>query len=472
MNIKVWSNFSKRINSTKQPTGGTQKTVLLKDETDIERPTFILDTLDFSINYVEAFGHYYFAHCRNLDGHRTAIECDIDLLATYKANIQSYSGLVEYTSSSSRKDITDPRNHPTCENVILQSTVSTGLPLNSEGSYILGVVGTYANGSSGVVQYYSMTKLQMTAFCAEVFQQGGIIDDLIQQFTDSMNAIVSCIWLPFPVLNDGAIGDSNPEKIQIGGHTLNAEGYRIKYRLLGPNTPPVLSITWPMQGTYGKTYLDRTPYTTGSLYLPFVGAVPLDVDALYTCRKMTIDFIIDVITGDIIYDAMYTDDNADYRVSTYTGNVATKVPVSGQSYDAIGLATGAMTLIGGIAATAVTVATGGSAAAVAAGVGAAAGGLGMGAKSCELHSMVNGSASSALGAALGVNISATLITQVPAETNLTGYQAEQGMPYFQTASLSGLSGYVKCANASVECAASESEKQTINGYLNSGFYLE
>ena len=472
MNIKVWSNFSKRINSTKQPTGGTQKTVLLKDETDIERPTFILDTLDFSINYVEAFGHFYFAKCRNLDGHRTAIECDIDLMATYKSNISGYTGFVEYAASSSRKDITDPRNHPTCENVIFQSSVSTGLPLNAEGSYVLGLVGENANGSSGVVQYYSMTKLQMTAFCNEVFQLGGIIDALIDQFTDSMNAIVSCIWLPFPVFSDGSIGETTASQIRIGGHTLTATGHRIKYRLLGPNTAPVLNITWPMEGTYGKTYLDRTPYTTGSLYLPFVGSVPLDVDALYTCRKMTIDFIIDVITGDIIYDAMYTDANADYRVSTYTGNVATKVPVSGQSYDAIGLATGAMTLIGGIAATAVTVATGGTGAALAAGIGAAAGGLGMGAKSCELHSMVNGSASSALGGALGVNISATLITQVPAETNLTGYQAEQGMPYFQTATLSSLSGYIKCANASVDCAAAEDEKQTLNAYLNSGFYLE
>ena len=50
MNIKVWSNFSKRKNSTKQPTGGSTITVTLKDQCSILSPVFILSTLDFTIS--------------------------------------------------------------------------------------------------------------------------------------------------------------------------------------------------------------------------------------------------------------------------------------------------------------------------------------------------------------------------------------------------------------------------------------
>ena len=43
MTITYWTNFSKRINSTKQPTGGTNiTTVALKTPCSVETPVFIL----------------------------------------------------------------------------------------------------------------------------------------------------------------------------------------------------------------------------------------------------------------------------------------------------------------------------------------------------------------------------------------------------------------------------------------------
>ena len=60
MNIYVWSNFTKKRNSTLQPTGGTSKTVHLKEQTSIEKPSFILAEPMPNYNYVQAFGNYYF----------------------------------------------------------------------------------------------------------------------------------------------------------------------------------------------------------------------------------------------------------------------------------------------------------------------------------------------------------------------------------------------------------------------------
>ena len=218
MQIKVWSNFSKRINSTKQPTGGTTVDVVLKDACDIISPTFILSTLDFTINYVEAFGHYYYADVKNLDGNRSEIICNLDHLATFKSNISSYRGLVEYTSSSSDVTITDPRNKPTG---LITSTATaltiSGVSFNTVGGYILGVLSETANGATGVIDYYAMTGVQMSAFCVELYSQN-ILDQIKDQFTNAMDSLVSCIWLPVTGIGGSAVN------IHIGRETMSALG--------------------------------------------------------------------------------------------------------------------------------------------------------------------------------------------------------------------------------------------------------
>ena len=470
MNINVWSNFSKRINSTKQPTVGTQKTVLLKDETDIENPSFILGTTDLTINYVEAFGRYYFAKCKSLDGNRTEIICTPDRLATFKTQIGSYTGFIEYSGLSIATTISDPRNRPTCDVLIKQTNKPLGLPISGNGAYVIGVISDTVNGNSGAVQYYGCTPSQMASLMQEIFHNNGFWSRLQQQFNDTMASIVSCIWLPFTNLAiSGVFGAETA--MQIGDQPCNTQGRPLLYRVLGPTNPYVMTLDYPYAAK-GHTYLDKAPYSSGTLYLPFVGNVPLDIDALFSTRTITIDYDIDVITGDINYRLMYTDANADYHVATYSGNLATKVPVTGSSFDAIGEATGILTSAGGIAATAGAIITGAGAGAVLGAVGAAVGGAGMAVKSLEHHSMIMGGTSSALGAALGIDAIATIFTQVPAESNLTAFQAEQGMPFFRTAQISTQSGFIKCAGASVGIPGSDADKQAVNDYLNTGFFYE
>ena len=56
MQITVFKNFNKKVDSTKRPSGGTViDNVRLKNETGIKNPVFELNTLDFDINYVYAF---------------------------------------------------------------------------------------------------------------------------------------------------------------------------------------------------------------------------------------------------------------------------------------------------------------------------------------------------------------------------------------------------------------------------------
>ena len=94
MNITVWKNFKKRKNSTLQPanTGTTISNVRLKDNCNFENPVFLLNQIDFDINYIQAFGKYYYVESIDiLSADHAAYNCTMDLLASYKSDIEPKS---------------------------------------------------------------------------------------------------------------------------------------------------------------------------------------------------------------------------------------------------------------------------------------------------------------------------------------------------------------------------------------------
>ena len=465
MQIDVYSGFSKKIDSTKQPTGvGTAVNVLLKDMVDDINPVFELNTLDFSINYIKAFGNYYWCHVQNIDGHRSNLICKKDYLATYKSQIGGYTGLIEYTSSSSKVDILDPRNAP--RDLLTMSTTGftlSGININTVGGYIIGVLSNAPSGDVGVVDYYTMTSAQMQAFCNELYDQS-FLARLIDQFQAVQDSLVSCIWVPLT-----GIGGTS-QAIHIGREVMTATGGKISDRLISFSSGLTTLNFSSNSGGAGTsmTYLEKAPYCSGALYLPFVGFVPIDMDVAAFTKSIQIDGYVDILTGDIAYNVKY----GAARVSTFNGNLATKVPVSGAGYDAIGMSTGAMTVIGGAAAAIGGIITGGIGTAVAGGLAAAVGGGVSAAKSAEFHTMINGSNSSAIGASLGASPYAIILQNEPSETNLLAFQAAHGMPYYEVASIGSLSGYVKCFDASVSIPGDGDEQAIVNGYLNNGFYYE
>lgn len=462
MQITVYSGFSKRVNSTKRPSGGRSINVRLKDQTNIKSPVFELDTLDFNINYVQAFGNYYYCDVNNLDAHRSELICKIDRYATFKSQIGGYTGLIEYCSASNNVTITDPRNTPTALIDVTPTVLSlTGVSFNTVGGYIIGVLSNNVTGDVGVIDYYTMTAAQMRAFSQELYDQNFI--QLIQdQFTNSKDSLVSCIWVPMT-----GIGGSSTA-IHIGRETMSATGGHISDRIVSFSSGLTTIGFSPISGGAGSTmsYLEKSPYCTGILYLPFVGMVALDMDILAFTKSLQIDGYVDILTGDIVYIVKY----GAIRTSTYNGNLATKIPISSAGYDAIGVAAGSMTAIGGVASAIAAIVTGGGSAIAGLGV-AAAGGMGA-AKSAELHTMINGGNSSAIGASLGTSPVALIIQNTPAEVNLLNYKNELGMPYFKVGTVSALGPYVKTHNASVSIPGDGEEQSAVNALMNEGFYYE
>ena len=97
MNITVYTSFSKRKNSTKQPTVGTSVTCDIKHTNSMRNPTFHINKDDLtggitpeSIKYVKDTDHsiyYYVDDVEYVPNKFYALHCTIDPMATYKSSI-------------------------------------------------------------------------------------------------------------------------------------------------------------------------------------------------------------------------------------------------------------------------------------------------------------------------------------------------------------------------------------------------
>lgn len=103
MQITFYSNFSKRENSTKQPSGGTTYNVVLKDEFSIIGGTVTLQVnFDTAINYTAAkYGNFYYkvTDVVSTSNNIVDITLTLDVLATYKPDIAAYTSMIERSPS-------------------------------------------------------------------------------------------------------------------------------------------------------------------------------------------------------------------------------------------------------------------------------------------------------------------------------------------------------------------------------------
>lgn len=449
MTIKVWTDFSKRKNSTKQPSGGTQIDVRLKDKCSIEKPIFILNQGFTDFTYVEALGHYYFVDdVVSVTNNICEVHCSQDVLATYKTAIGNTSAYVLYDTTSN-SEIPDGRLSTKTTPTISVNTSTFRSDISESGTYIVSLTGTKKAGSYVVPQ----TTLKFLMPDIET-----VFDSYIQG-TDPFSAIVGAgkqlvgsgqvsqnirdvRWIPFSVsgdvselLNVGMYDVYNNNGVPLGGH-------RIDTRLSIMDE----SIAIPWQ--YGD-WRNTDPYTQIYMYIPFVGVVNYPASALIGQTYIYVHSSLDKITGDI-------------SISVDSGNVV---------LGCYGASTGVTIALGSSGINSANIANGVIAGASALGAGSSAGVAAAILTALQPLSQSVGGISS--GSAIGLTKTLKCAT-VCHNTVVTpsSVSAAMGTPTNAVKTIGNLTGYVQCMDASVEVNARDSDRAEINGYLNSGFFYE
>lgn len=113
---------------------------------------------------------------------------------------------------------------------------------------------------------------------------------------------------------------------------------------------------------YWGSYLDYSPYTKISIYLPYIGEMDIDPDQIMT-KKLGVLYYVNVVTGDIV--AVLTANGSIFSMSA--GNCARQLPLCQSDYSQI-----INTAVSAIATTTMALATGGASAAGTAMAGEAA----------------------------------------------------------------------------------------------------
>lgn len=466
--IKVWTNFTKRKNSTKQPTGGTEIQCVLKEETSIENPVFIVDVPMPGYTYVEAFTDYFFVtDIVNLDGYRSEVHCTLDVLATYKNTILAYNAFVERAESEFEAFVIDP--YLTAKQQI--TYIDKGLTAMNFLSGSCFVTQVLAR-NRGIVLYATP---DLTPFrrllIPSVYDASDItdwVDSKIAQAFDLDVYIGSIKWLP---INPQHIGEGPMGTFYIGPIDV---GVPVDYNIyIADQTTErrhtLYNLTIPTTHKFNDFRDCHPSFSRYKIRLPGIGLVELDPIVMGsiindTGKQLDMQMEIDYVTGDITYymlEASGQNFGTQTPFARFNGNISVNVPIGKSSAD-IGKSVG--TFASSVAAGAQA---GGAYGAIAGGVVGAVGAI-KNEMTPETSMVGNGSGNkSELGLTTG-NI--MIVVEHYGNTQYPTPQA--GRPLYARKDLSTLSGYVKCGNASVPCNGRDSDRDAINSYLNSGFYIE
>ena len=212
---------------------------------------------------------------------------------------------------------------------------------------------------------------------------------------------------------------------------------------------------------YFGNVFDYEPYTKISLYLPFIGIVPLSVADVMRA-KIGVSYVIDFYTGACVAKVSVERDGVGGVLYEFPGDCSVKYPVSGASY------TGLVQSIVASAMSALRVGMATEGAPGTAALGAAgATFLGSGQKISISHSGAFSGNHGAMGSKIPYLIISRPITEMA-----ENFELYDGLPANKQVRLDSCSGYTKCKEVHVNSTgAYKSELDEIERLLRSGVIL-
>lgn len=451
MDIRLYKNFSKRKNSTKQPSSTpVTRSVVLKRETSIQKPVFTLTGFnnEFNYLYVPVWGRYYFIDDVVIGNNELfEIHCSCDYLASFKSAISSYTCFVERCADSHIDPyMRDPAVSSNSRIVSTESATTSAFP--SATVYILRVLG---RGSTNGIGTFCVTYNDIKNIFSGVWGDvdGDSVTDYIKALlnlyiNDPSQYIVGVYRSPIGMSNYLSHG-TDEQTIYVGGHETNLKGIRVD----SPNAiifNPVLNKPANMYNDFRATDPAFSSYT---MYIPTIGTVQLPAEIMQ--MKLQIICCADLFSGDLTF-MLYADDDL---VATYTSNCYASVSVGVQNGSSgSNLVASALTM--GMS-------------------------VGTGNIMYSVPALVSGvqHVISPPASVIGTQGSLGAIETFP-DIVITCEQKSSGdiplgvygRPCCKNLQLGSMTGYVKCANASIDIPAHGGDKDVVNNLLNSGFYYE
>lgn len=269
-------------------------------------------------------------------------------------------------------------------------------------------------------------------------------DIVVKWLTNPIQALTSCYVLPYGVPVNGS-GEIKPMGISTG-----VAGYKAKQWY------EVSMGSMKVKQGFGNTFLDYSPFTKVSIYLPFCGMKQLNADDIIG-NNVGVHYQFDNISGSCV---AYVTVNSKVRY-TYTGSCAVGVPLSQQNWGQTFIASvqAATSLVGGAVGGALSsMGNAGSMADV--GIGAVMGAVKSGgdlSTSIAKPTITRSGTFTGSGAALGI-LQPYLLIERPDQAKVDDPRGVIGLCSGRTLSLGNLSGFTKVDHCNLKGISGTAEE--------------
>lgn len=314
ISVNFWT-YSKKTNSTAIPASGSASVTFqmeLKEPCSAIHPTLVIAASDFIsssvaptiYNYcqIPSFQRYYHVIDWVYNAGVWEVSLIVDPLGSWKSAIGTIECLIERSSYTFDGSIMDTI-YPAKTNFDIQHIGVSGGWYNiapSGGSYILGCISYQNYNNIGAIAYYACSQTDLGnlmdfLFGNSIYTSSNIIEmgqGLYQSFFNPFQYVVSCLWLPFAA---DTFGDAR-QSIKVGYWETGIQAYRVTTggrRIFVNATIP----NHPQAATRGA-YLNQSPYTRLTLYLPPFGNIAVDTRGLVKGNYLYCPVNIDHITGE------------------------------------------------------------------------------------------------------------------------------------------------------------------------------
>ena len=505
LNLNLYS-FSKKENSTKQPTLETAKLVqgILKEPCSIMTPIVRIerlpnDAMPFQYTYakwVEANRYYFIEDWTWVNG-LWEVRMKEDVLATFKTQIGNTTEYVLRTDSTVNfnGDVSDT-SYPATTDFVRELSYAPVNPFVTDltaGCYVVGIIsgGTFSGSahSVGAITYYAMTGSEFDALKEKLFSDDNLITmglaildpstgDLTPTITDislellktmynPYQYIVSCVWFPFAktVIPQNQRTDVN--NIYIGWWEYPISGSRINAQVVELGGETITLTSHPQSATRGS-YLNYAPYTQRTLIGRF-GIIPLDTSYLKLTDQIRINYTFDLISGECrcAIDARYDTGSAIAYDTLTVRNFLAGVPIqiAQVGIDYLGTAVSALNTIPQI--------MGGAISGLASGKGAIMGAIAGGATGIYntiQSAMPQVETSGSNGSFLSPSLQTCILNHY---YKIVDEDIEhRGRPLCAIRQLNTLTGFILCAEGDIDISCYDNERKEIVRYLTEGFFWE
>lgn len=464
----IFYQFAKRTNSTKLPSGGQEFGIDLKAPCNIIDPEIKIatqnDPTGYNYCYLPTFSRYYWVKNWTYSDGLWKASLTVDTLASYRDQIGYSTEYVVRSSAKYNGTISDGLYPATAEVRSVTSAFQGGFSETiSGGFFVIGFIAKAAN-SIGAITYVVMTPGNAKKLSAKLLtdvsylsiDNAEISDSLTKVLFNPYQYIVSCNYFPFDVAELTA---HLPlvSNVDVGWWSIDVPCW-----ILGAdnnNLTKSVSVGIPKhpQAASRGGYCNASPYTDYTIFLQPFGVIPLDASKLWGASTLSIQYVVDLFTGDSILRILT---NTNQLVYETTAKLGVSIQLSNIAFD---IPSGS----GGLLQTGIAAAFGGLQAAFS---GGSISDVGNGILNAAQATNADVASKGATGSTIAFDTVPYIVARF--KILVDDNNEHHGRPLCQRVQLFSIPGFIMVDDPDIALPATAAEIDSVKSYMKNGFFLE